>query len=1154
MLNLVTSDAFGSKQSVISQMIKASLEEGSKCIVIVPDQFSFEYDKMLYKTLGAKRFNSLITGGFNRICELIGKKYGGFAGEKANENLSVIMMYLAINRLKKEGTALYYKKAFDKGSFISKMITLVKELRSAGIAPLALSAACADENGSMLSKKLFDISKLYEYYMEELEARGLKDNSDGVSLAVTLAKENFTFDDANVFIDSFHSFSYDELRLIRVIMSQAQNVTIGLMIGHGDNAASVLSPFAEPVKTRTIIENIAQELSLKTEYITAYEQDVVAPAIKKIGTNIFSPVHTKFDNSDGVKIITCCDVYQETEYVCSEIIRLTREEGLAFGDCAVMLREIGDNRAAITAVFDRYEIPYFLDSPEVITQYSFVMYFEGLIRCVLGREYNTESILRLVKSPLSNILQKHSAMIEDYCVAWNVKGDMWLSPFTASDLKGESREKFLNYINSIRLKIITPLEKFKTACEDATAREISEALYELLRDVELSQRAYSMVSESMKEDDEALIENARRFRQLWELSVSCISAVFKNIPDEKMSLRRYFELIRTMFANITISAPPEKLDSVMIADPSHSRLTGKRAAFVMNCNDGVFPSDAKNDGLISDKEKQRLEALKIQMPRNMVSRLSHERLVCYSALTASSERLYMLWHETNSKGDRLRISPVLSAVKTMFKDDITQRADDMPISFYSPTLRSAFTKYLERCHDRSSGTASLKAALECSKEYSDRINYILNSSTSRSFSLDRKHAKELFYSNTMNLSASRLDTYYKCPFNYFCQYGLKIYPPPSDKAAANNRGSFIHLCLERLLSKDDGSGKKVFDEDFKTLDDEKIKEKIHGIFYEYLESELGGDFGKTHRFEYSARRWEESAFYIVKNIQKELANTLFKPVGFEYKLTKDDDTSLLSISCKDKYTINIYGTIDRVDMYEGKDENGKNVKYIRIIDYKTGKIELDLEDLYNGLEMQMLIYLLAITQNPDSFDIDGELRPAAALYMPAAYINATEDTNKVYQSNVKKDLEAALEEYRGRAFRRFGLIVNNEISTKAMDKLVDKFIDLNIKHLAKGDTQSKVARSILADDDNEFLAYEQFAYSKIIEMADSLYDGRISADPLKFKNNAQPCTYCDYKSVCRNAFPKNGRAVDKVKDSENMLKRIEELKKGEGHDDSGLDR
>ena len=120
-----------------------------------------------------------------------------------------------------------------------------------------------------------------------------------------------------------------------------------------------------------------------------------------------------------------------------------------------------------------------------------------------------------------------------------------------------------------------------------------------------------------------------------------------------------------------------------------------------------------------------------------------------------------------------------------------------------------------------------------------------------------------------------LNTYKECLSNFdFCKYGLKISPPNVNKIDPRNRGSFVHSCLEGILSKTLPDGSVVYDEDFKSLSDDKLKEKIHDYFKQYVALELGGDFGKTKRFDFISKRWEESAFYVVKNLRDELINTL----------------------------------------------------------------------------------------------------------------------------------------------------------------------------------------------------------------------------------------------------------------------------------------
>lgn len=71
--------------------------------------------------------------------------------------------------------------------------------------------------------------------------------------------------------------------------------------------------------------------------------------------------------------------------------------------------------------------------------------------------------------------------------------------------------------------------------------------------------------------------------------------------------------------------------------------------------------------------------------------------------------------------------------------------------------------------------------------------------------------------------------------------------------------------------------------------------------------------------------------------------------------------------------INLIGRIDRVDVFEKGEES-----YIRIIDYKSGNKELKLEDVFYGLELQLLIYLDAILESADKENTD--IKPAGIFY------------------------------------------------------------------------------------------------------------------------------------------------------------------------------
>lgn len=65
----------------------------------------------------------------------------------------------------------------------------------------------------------------------------------------------------------------------------------------------------------------------------------------------------------------------------------------------------------------------------------------------------------------------------------------------------------------------------------------------------------------------------------------------------------------------------------------------------------------------------------------------------------------------------------------------------------------------------------------------------------------------------------------------------------------------------------------------------------------------------------------------------------------------------------DGVTISVTGFVDRVDgwVHDGR-------LYLRVVDYKTGKKSFDLTEVWNGLGLQMLLYLFALeARGPDYY-------------------------------------------------------------------------------------------------------------------------------------------------------------------------------------------
>ncbi len=1138
MLRIVTGGMGSSKTDIMTDEIKKSVLADENVIVIVPDQYSFEYDKQLYNELGAKSFNRLKTLGFNRFAEVILKEYGTKSGVLADKNAKLISMFKAVKAFKGSGlgSKSYYSRSLDKPQFISDTISLIDDLKKSDIDCNTLESALAQTDGS-LSEKLESISKLYKLYLDELSASGLTDEATAISEAAKVAHDNGYFDNAVVFIHEFSSFTADEYEVIKVILSDAKSLTVSLIIGGGNNLTSNMSPFSMCIKTRSRLVDLAGGLG-KVENISADEHTgYKTNALKHLESNIFCLVNNPCADNEGIKLVCARNLYDEIDYVAASIKKLIREQGYSYKDIAVVSRSLDDYSSLIDGAFNRYEIPFFMDRRKSVLRSSLVIYVLSLFDCVLTKKYKTENILRYIKSPLSSIEDFKAAAIEEYCYKWGVEGDMWLSDFTPFDSRKEGNSnEFLTLINDIRKRIICPLEDFKEKTKNTTAGEICLALNELMGRIELSEKTFSLISRSVESDDASVVEIARDFKQLWSLFLGAINSIYKNMGDEKISLRQFYNLLKLMLSEMTISSPPQKLDAVTVAKAEHSRLGSMKAVFVIGLNDGLFPRNIQNSGLLTEREKSKLSDLGISISSNTQTFLDNERLISYIALGSASEWLIASYPESSVKNDALRPSLLARDIEKIFGKSVKVNVSDLSLDYFCENENSAYYCFVSNYQNDSKEQESLREALYSDVEYKRKIKFLDDLSDNEKHSeykLSKSIAKAVFFPHDINMSATRADDFYKCPFNYFCKNGLKVYPVERVDISPMTKGSLIHFILQNILSSVDENGNICFNDDYASLSDDEIKRLISDYCNEYVNNELGGNFGKTSRFSYNLKNLEQTAFYVVKNLIQELEGCFFKPVAFEYDLTDENGESILKIKVDKDVNICMRGSIDRVDIY--KDENGK--RYVRIVDYKTGGKDFDLASLYHGLNMQMLIYLLALVDTDNEFNRDGELSPAGVMYMPAKYVENYLPRERLRESS-DEEREEKLKNERNKKFKRNGLFVYNDLTLEAMDERASGLF-APLKKTSKGEN---IDENQVVDADI-FEAIERFSKDKIIEMGKSLADGEIAAMPVMKSGNIDTisCRYCNYWSVCGKY---NRRDAEQIL-SEDKEKLLEEIKEQE---------
>ncbi|MDO4459407.1 MAG: PD-(D/E)XK nuclease family protein, partial [Clostridia bacterium] len=320
--------------------------------------------------------------------------------------------------------------------------------------------------------------------------------------------------------------------------------------------------------------------------------------------------------------------------------------------------------------------------------------------------------------------------------------------------------------------------------------------------------------------------------------------------------------------------------------------------------------------------------------------------------------------------------------------------------------------------------------------------------------------------------------------------------------------NIMHYIFENILKNDMNSyiGNK-----------DKLRTDIDAVVNEYAVQNLGGLDKLSPQDKYRFARLVKSAETLLVRLIDELTASKFKPMAFELSLSQDSEFKPLEITAEDGRKISVGGKIDRVDSYTSED----GTEYIRVVDYKTGTKEFRLQDVLYGLNLQMLVYLCAMTD-------DGKYLPAGVLYMPSAvpYISAS-----------KNDSEADIEKERNKKQVMNGLVLDSLDIAAAMEE------NLEGKYIPAKMNRGKTALTGSIANKLEFELIFSHIRKLITGMADSIINGRIMPKPHLNKSNS--CNICPYTAVCLSA--KDDNSIDKT--SLNNSQALEIMKEGESNAD-----
>ncbi len=549
--------------------------------------------------------------------------------------------------------------------------------------------------------------------------------------------------------------------------------------------------------------------------------------------------------------------------------------------------------------------------------------------------------------------------------------------------------------------------------------------------------------------------------------------------------------------------------------------------FIIGLNDGSFPSVNKEEGFLDDSDRDKLKQDGIELAKGTLDKLYEDNFNIYKAFTTAENSIYLSYTSGDKEGKALRPSMLIHKIKKQYPK-LQEKSDMQQKQYEIGNEAVTYEQLLENIARLKNNETidkiwySIYQYYKQNETWQKKLQNDMNGLTYTNLpqSINPKNIEKL-YGNTLNTSVSRLEKYKSCPFSYYLQYGLKLKEKESLKIHTFETGSFMHETIDEFFEQIREQGLALAE-----IEEEKIYQMVAQIIDKNLELTKNYIFRSTAKYKMLVRRLKKIVTKALKYIIQTLIYSDFSIEGTEIEFGKKGKYKPIILSLEDGKKVEITGKIDRIDTAYGEDG-----KYLRIIDYKSSSKNIDLNEVYAGLQIQLLTYADAICKEED-------IMPAGVFYFSLL--------EQMIKAN-KKITEKEIEEQIQKNFKMKGLILadikiikmNDNTLTTGNSKLVPAAITLS------GAVNEKWTNGVAKE---EFKILQDYIDHIIKQIAKEILSGKIDVKPYN-KNGKTPCQYCEYKIVCGFNTKQNNNTynyIDKKSKDDIIRKMKEELGKTNG--------
>lgn len=1093
-MELLVSSYGAKNRKYLREALANHEKKGERAYLIVPEQFTMESDLALLKALDKKAIFDIRVHSFTSLAREVKNGVGGELRTPLLEGGRGMLLRSLI--LEHEERLKLFKEGFGDSGLIKKLLALFDEF---GYAKLSLEEfkKIIDKGklGTLFQLKLEDIALLYEAYLGVVEKNYI-DNPQKLNYLLSHIKEANWLKGVNFYVDGFMSFNNLEYEVLLALENLGAKVVVALilpktLLKKGDfSEKSLYAPSLRVYqKLGELLGTKLRVREIDSPFLTVLKGDEkhlftfhkVAPKEAPKNLILSSAISTSDEVHDALSFIR--------KKVC---------EGARYRDFSLVVTSSEPYFTLFRTLSSHYGIPLFIDERKKAKDNALLRYFI-LALSLLMYEMKPLDLLSYLKLGFHDLEKEALFHFENYIKRRKLRGKSYFEgryfnfdkAYYAKKPLREAQyyEKEAHYAclvhHFLKERLLTLYELTR---KEATIEAFAKAFYEFSNEEAFLQDKIRWENE--REDRLLIEENKAVLKGLYGLLDEMVEA----LGDKVVSFKVFGLILLEGLETLTLGLLPPSQDQVICGALGHTRSSGKKWQLILGLSDQYYPSQNGETSLFSKEEEAYFTSSGLSFSGNSERILEDERLALYDSLSRCSEGLYLSYALKTQKGESMNEAYFIKRLKLLYpklevKSSLLAINDYLP---YSPPR--AIRESLKTLRDFEENLVDEAKAKEAYTYYTLFMHYEENkrallkrgreNNQTRS-SLSPALTKALYPSfarGRMKMSISELEKFKACPFSHFVRYGLRPRELEISELEKRELGSFIHDGIEIF-----GAYLKENHHRLAEIDDKELLSLVEGSLREKAKHRFLKEKRDQPKNAYFLKRSEKNLLKLLGGILTQMQSSVFLQVGQEVHFGEYHSAfPPLYIEVLDE-CIALEGYIDRVDKaFVDGDE------MLAVIDYKTGRKNLELSKVLDGLDLQLLLYLKAVTSQG--------AKPAGAFYLRLS--------DELFEED-ERDRNKVLEAFK-KSLLLDGLVLRDEKVLRALDADYDsaspqvlRFRGRKKGALKKDNVISEMALNYLLDN------AKNIAKDNLKE----ILEGKIIPHPyLYLEENA--CTYCNYKAIC----------------------------------------